>query len=109
MTVLVDIAAAVICFGGICHPALIGTTTPRGEYTLELVQTKQPNYGGTILKFKETKSYIFAVHRTWPGREAKYILASDQRRRITKGCINVEPAIYRALVECCSGASITIQ
>lgn len=107
--VIVDVLAAVICFNGMCHPALIGTTTPRGTYQLELTRTVQPNYGGTVLLFKDGPRYWYAVHRTWPGREQKYSLSPDQRRKITNGCINVEPAIYRALVDCCNGAEIVIQ
>ena len=108
--VLVDLAAAVICFSGTCYPALVGNETPRGEFVLEQIEVRSPKqYGGDILKFKETKRYIFAVHRTWPGREGRYEQAPYQRRTITLGCINVEPEVYAALVDCCNGVKLVIQ
>lgn len=108
--VVVDLAAAVICFAGACHPALVGDTTPKGEFLLERIEVPVPKqYGGEVMMFKETKHEIFAVHRTWPGRERKYSGTPEQRRIVTNGCINVEPEVYRALIECCNGVKMVIK
>jgi hypothetical protein len=108
--VTVDVLAAVICFSGACHPALVGPETPRGTFRLERLEVRVPKqFGGDVLMFKETQQDVFAVHRTWPGRERKYELTADRRRIITLGCINVTPEIYEELKKCCTGSEITIQ
>ena len=108
--VTVDIIAAVICFNSLCYPALIGPDTPPGTFKLEQLIVKSPRgYGGDVLVFKETERDIFAVHRTWPGREKKYDLEPSRRRLITLGCINVEPHVYEELLKCCVGATLQIK
>lgn len=106
--VTIDVIAAVICFSGSCHPALVGKETPKGVYQLVLV-TKgvPPKFGESVLSFKETERDIFAIHRTWPGREKRYVLPPE-KRVMTAGCVNVEPQVYEALVACCEGGSLHI-
>lgn len=107
--VIVDILLATICFTTpasdtlTCHNALIGGDTPRGTYTLQQRLTESPFYGGDVLQFREDENEVWAIHRVWLGRPAEHRerrikskIASQ--RRITKGCINVEPAIYDVLV-----------
>lgn len=105
----VFLASATICFAGACHPALVGSTTPAGEFVLERQATRLPGYGGEILTFKETVTARFAIHRTWPGRERLYDRPNVARRTITKGCINVEPQVFAALLECCAASPVVIR
>lgn len=108
--VTVDVLAAVICFMGSCYPALVGKETPRGEFRLvEISMVGLPAaLGKTVLSFKETKTDIFAVHKTWPGREQRYS-HPPSKRLMTLGCINVEPHVYEKLENCCIGARIQIK
>jgi hypothetical protein len=112
--VLVDVAAAVICFAAACHPVLVGPETPRGEFRLTHYATSVPGYGGDILSFKETGKYIYTIHRVIdvPGQQRPTRLknpSAEQRNRITGGCINVEPEVYDELVECCSESKLIIR
>lgn len=106
--ILVDVAAAVICFAEVCHPALVGKATPRGEFTAQHVTTKLPGYGGDVVVFHEDALYRFAIHRTWRGRERLYA-APAGNRVVTNGCVNVEPAVYAAIVACCSGEKVIVR
>ena len=114
MSVLVDIAAAVICFSGTCHPALVGTDTPRGTYQLEQFTIEDPRFGGDLLVFDVKDRTIFAVHRLIevPGQRRKARLESSfpsHRNNITGGCVNMSPEVYQQLVDCCSNQTITIK
>lgn len=106
--IVVDVAAALICFAGACHPALVGKATPRGEFTLHHVATRLPGYGGDVLVFHEGPTIRMAIHRTWRGRERLYE-APASHRLVTNGCINVEPELYAAIVECCAGAKVIVK
>jgi len=112
--VIVDIALATICFMGTCHNALIGNDTPRGEFTLIQRLTETPGYGGDVLQFKETEEDVYAIHRVYllhPAQRRAQRLKSKNiaDRTITKGCINVSPEVYEALVECCSTDTVEIK
>jgi hypothetical protein len=111
--VVVDILAAIICFtsqpGGAeeCHPVLVGQDTPRGTFTLNQRLTDSPGYGGDVLQFKDDPTEVFAIHRVWllkpSEKRAERLRSSDPKvRKVTKGCINVEPVIYERLRDCCS-------
>jgi len=102
----VFLSAATICFGGMCYPALVGTQTPVGQFTVIHRPTRLPGYGGDVLVFHEDARYVYAVHRTWSGREQLY---GTPRRNITRGCINVQPEVYQRLVTCCNGARLVIR
>ena len=120
MTVIVDIAAAIICFtvqSGAeltCRNALIGGDTPRGEYVLQQRLVIDPLYGGDVLQFREDPTEVYAIHRVWNGRPYE---KREQRirsnhvadRKITKGCINVTRETYQELVECCSTSKLIIK
>lgn len=105
----VILTAASICFGGECYPALIGQSTPKGEYTLNLYRIRDPRFGGTVLEFLRVGDEAFSVHRTWPGREKMYSLPEEKRRNISQGCVNVDPQVYQKLVACCVGTPIVIK
>lgn len=112
--VFVDLAAAIICFAGTCHPVLVGPETPRGEFQLTHYTTPKPIYKGDFLSFKETKDALYTIHRVVyvPGQERFARLKSpdpNRRNAITNGCINVEPAVYNELVRCCSRAKLVIK
>jgi len=115
MTVVVSLALATICFLGQCHPALVGETTPQGEYRLSQRRVVSPGYGGDVLSFKENSTDLFAIHRLWTGAPAQRRaerLASPlaaRRRGVTGGCINVSPEIYDQLVDCCSTSELVIR
>lgn len=105
--VLVKLLAAVICFSGQCYPALVGKHTPVGTFELTHYKTNQQGYGGDILVFAQDKDGVYAIHRV-------YLLNAKQHRRrrlkshnpkdreITDGCINVDPIVYKRLLNCCS-------
>lgn len=109
--IVVDIALATICFlqsgQQVCHNALVGPSTPRGEFEVVQRLTQDPGYGGDVLQFHEDAKQVFAIHRVWtlkPEQKRLQRLASSdahQRRSITNGCINVAPEVYDALMECC--------
>lgn len=105
----VFLASATICFSGSCYPALVGSTTPRGVFEARHQVTPFKGYGGDILNFAETRTEIFAIHRTWRGREKLYERPNVERARVTRGCINVEPHVYEALVACCAGGKVVIK
>ncbi len=113
--VVVNLALATICFLGQCYPALVGKDTPRGEFTLVQRLTESPGYGGDVLQFLETNDSVFAVHRVWllrpSQRRAERLTSGDVKQRtfITNGCINIDPAVYKSLVECCSNSTIFIK
>lgn len=106
--IVVDLAAALVCFAGACHPALVGIATPRGEFEVRHEATKLPGYGGDVLTFSETRAARFAIHRTWRGREKLYE-APAGNRVVTNGCINLQPAVYDLLVACCAGEKVVIR
>jgi hypothetical protein len=112
--VLVDLAAAIICFASSCHPVLVGPETPRGEFQLTHYSTPIAIYKGDFLSFKETSDALYTIHRVVNvrGQERLARLKSpDPKRRIgiTGGCVNVEPAVYEELVKCCSASKLVIK
>jgi hypothetical protein len=115
MIVEVFLSAALICFSGQCHHALVGPATPTGEYPLRHVPTTLNGYGGDVMGFAQDKGGMYAVHRVWllsPKQHRRERLASDNpadRRSITNGCINVDPVVYQTLVDCCTNATIVIK
>lgn len=116
--VTVSIALATICFLSDgreeCHPALIGKDTPVGEFQLQLRLVESPGYGGDILQFKEDPTEVYAIHRVWllrpwEKRDQRLKSKDPRQRRITKGCVNVDPKVYDALVTCCSTDKLVIK
>lgn len=113
--VVVSLALASICFAGGCYPALVGSNTPAGTFALSQRETPEPGYGGDLLVYREDDRYVWAIHRVYtlnPGERRIDRLASgkpEQRRGVTKGCINVMPEVYRMLVDCCSKDVLVIQ
>lgn len=111
--VVVDLLLATICFslqpGGAqeCHPVLIGNDTPKGEFTINQRITPEVGYGGDVLQFKELSDSVLAIHRVYllnpRERRAERLQSSDpKQRKISKGCINVDPEVYQKLLDCCS-------
>lgn len=114
MDVLVDIAAAVICFAGTCHNALVGNDTPRGEFTLATYTIEDPRYGGDLLVFKHDSTGVYAIHRVLdiPGQQRIARIHSPyahHRVTITAGCVNVTPEVYAQLMDCCATSTVTIK
>lgn len=112
--IIVDLAAAMICFAATCHPVLVGPATPRGEFQLTHYKTPIKIYKGDFLSFKETSDSLYTIHRVVNvrGQERLARLKSpDVKRRtgITGGCINVEPDVYEELVKCCTGSKLIIK
>lgn len=112
--VIVDIAAAVICFAASCHNALVGADTPRGEFTLAPYTIQDPRYGGDLLVFKHDNTGVYAIHRVLdiPGQQRTARLNSpyaSHRLTITAGCVNIDPKVYDLLMECCSTSKLTIK
>jgi len=111
--VTVHIAAAIICFAEMCHPALVGNKTPTGEFPLVYGTTEDPGYGGSVLAFYEDETVVYAVHQLWllkpeQKREKRIKSANPKDRVITAGCVNVSPEVYEKLVDCCSTDTMVI-
>jgi len=125
LSVVVDIALATLCiitppqYEGFeptqeCYPVLIGNDTPRGEFDLQQRLVESPGYGGDVLQFKESDNMIYAIHRVWLGRpwekrEERLKSGNIKYRRITMGCINVDPVVYQKLMDCCSTSKLTVK
>ncbi len=105
MTLVVHLAAALLCTAGQCYPALVGPDTPVGTFPLVRRFVRTPGYGGDVLQYAETSRDLFAIHRVWLGkpaeRRAERLASPDpaQRRLVTHGCINVMPDVYAAIVD----------
>jgi hypothetical protein len=100
--VTVFIAKALICFGGACHPALVGENTLPGTYPMTVMYTEKPGYGGDVLVYRETEDARFSVHRTYTldrrrNRAELYDGTTPEERTVTAGCVNVEPELYEEL------------
>lgn len=95
--IVVRLAEAVLCMAATCFPVLVGANTRPGTYPIHILHTQQRGYGGDVLLYDRDATGWFAIHRTFPGRERMYDLPATQRRRITAGCINVQPNVYEAL------------
>ncbi len=85
-----------------CYPVLVGKSTPKGRFPLDIVRTKHPGYGGDVLRFKEDRNHIYAIHRVWTRkpseRRLQRIKSSKVSDRImTNGCINVSNELYSKL------------
>jgi len=111
--VTVHLAAAIICFAELCHPALIGRATPTGEFQMYYGTTEDPGYGGSVLAFHETEKSVFAIHQLWllkpeQKREQRLKSSNPKDRVITSGCVNVSKDVYDQLVECCQDQTLTI-
>jgi hypothetical protein len=112
--VLIDVAAAVICFASACYPALVGIETPRGEFQITHYTTQAPRYGGDILSFKETSNSLYTIHRVIdvPGQQRLTRLKSPtpkERNKVTGGCVNVDPVVFEELVRCCYASKLVIK
>lgn len=113
--IVVDLLLAIICFGTpqVCHPALVGRDTPKGEYTTTLRLTDQPGYGGDVIQFHETAEYVFAIHRVWllnpKQKRDQRLLGSVSGRTITGGCVNVSPEVYKSLKNCCLHQQVLVK
>ena len=111
--VTISLGAALICFAGHCYPALVGANTPAGEYQLVRREVNHSGYGGDLLQFKEDEKEVFAIHRVITFNPAQRRIerlrgGSPAWRTITDGCVNVEPEVYEALVNCCANETLTI-
>lgn len=103
MILTLSLSKALLCSALQCWPALIGPSTPIGEFQLVQRYTLARGYGGDVLQFHETENSVVAIHRVWLGRESEHrrerLASSDPKDRvISKGCINVDEAVYDKLV-----------
>lgn len=113
--IVVDLALAVVCFMGECHPALVGEQTPRGVFVLDHQVTEVPGYGGDLLVFNEDRTRLWAIHRVYTAkaseRRVERLLSgrAASRKGVTHGCVNVMPEVYERLTECCSNHVLMIR
>lgn len=117
--VTVDLALALICFTYAaepeCHNALVGPTTPRGEFAMVQRLTSDPGYGGDVIQFHENERMVFAIHRVWTlrpkERREERLRSADHRQRtsITNGCVNVSQEVYSRLLSCCIKQELVVK
>ena len=57
--VIVYTDKAELCFAdtGECYPVLIGKTTPKGRFDLQLYSTKKAGYGGDVIGLNKKKTF----------------------------------------------------
>lgn len=96
-----------------CYPALVGHSTPVGEFDVVERLTEKYGYGGNVLQFHETDTIIYAIHRTWllnpeQHRDLRIQSKNVKDRFITKGCVNVQPEVFEQLKTCCINEKLTI-
>ena len=96
--IIVDTQTATACIQKTCYPVLIGKTTPKGTFGLQLSTTPDPLYKGSVLVFKEDTKGTYAIHRVWNGkpseRRNERLKGTVSDRLITNGCINVSDDTY---------------
>lgn len=113
--VTVFLSKALICFSGMCYPALVGNDTKVGTYDLVPRVVMAEGYGGNVIQYDENERLVFAIHRVWEGNpreRRRERLKSDNpsdRVAVTNGCINVTEEVYDLLYDCCSNGKLTIQ
>lgn len=113
--VIVNLSTAMICFLGQCHPVLLGDSLYPGKYPIVHARIEQPGYGGDVLAFGFRPDGVsLSVHRVWLGAPSQRRLERLQgplegRKGITGGCVNVDPAVYDALVDCCSDGTLIVE
>lgn len=113
MTITLFLSSALLCVGQTCSPVLVGKDTPKGEFVLYQRLVSDPLYAGSVLQFKETEHYLYAIHRVWRGKPQeqrdKRIQSTDVSKRfITSGCINVTEELYEKLLDCCQNQKLRI-
>lgn len=111
--VVVYLSSALICFAGQCYPALVGNNTPTGEFPMTQTSTSLPGYGGDVMVFKSTPKGDYSIHRVYSRRPAQRRIErlhgdTPMRIGVTMGCVNVMPAVYNKMVECCSAQPLKI-
>lgn len=109
----VSLSAAIICFLGTCYPALVGETTPVGTFSVTERLTVDRGYEGNVIQFYETDTDVYAIHRIWnldpKQQREKRIRSNDPSyRKITAGCINVQPVVFEKLLDCCMDMKLKI-
>ncbi|QVD49320.1 hypothetical protein LUCX_250 [Xanthomonas phage vB_XciM_LucasX] len=102
--ITVFIGKALLCMGMSCQPVLVGPNTHPGQYQMHVLHTQQPGYGGDVLMYDSDQKHWFAIHRTYTldkrrNRAKLYHGTSAKQRKVTSGCINVEPWLYEQLRE----------
>lgn len=97
--ITVFLGKALICIANICHPTLVGDTTPTGQYQIVQRFVEDEKFGEDVLKFHENDDSIFAIHRITKQRMKYMNNTPDVRNKITSGCINVTPDVYEIIVE----------
>lgn len=83
---------AVACIGMVCHPVLVGDSTPTGTYPL--VAMESPEHGRVLAFARDDAGAVFAMHSIPSQRQQ--LIASRTRTSVTRGCINAPPAVMDA-------------
>ena len=79
--VIVNTSKAELCFADEkkCHPVLIGKTTPKGTFSMNIYKTDKAGYGGDVIGFKQEKDFLFALHRVWTLKPSERRMERIQR------------------------------
>jgi hypothetical protein len=108
MVPVIVLSAAVLCFGAECVPVIVGKTTPVGAFALEHVTAPVEPYGGDALVFDRSGELPLAVHRAINAHRHALLdrRSPPSARAISKGCVNVQDAVYNRLRDCCTAIVI---
>ena len=102
--VTVLLSKALICFSGLCYPALVGDNTPTGTYSMTQRYVTANGYGGDVIKFRQVGRDVYSIHRVWegnPSQKRRQRLNSSKvsdRMSVSSGCINVDEKVYMMLL-----------
>lgn len=113
--VTVFLSKALICFSGVCYPALVGDDTKPGTYNMTPRFVVAEGYGGDVIQYDENERIVFAIHRVWEGRPSErrrqrlQSVDPSDRVGVTNGCINVTEEVYDLLYDCCSNGKLIIK
>lgn len=120
-SVVVHVAAALICVGSQCEPALVGkpqTPTPTGTFQMYRALTSHPHeytQGPDSYAFAAAPDgRHFTIHRTWqcsPGQNRNWRITrgTELDRHISDGCINVQPSVFEKIKGLCGDRGCTVE
>lgn len=111
MNVTLTKAAALLCAGSLCQPALYGVATPVGTYVLQRAYSTRLHQD--VIVFHRIGNDLLAIHRVWRGapqqhRDQRLASPDPSDNVISSGCVNVGEAMFQKLWALPDGTAFTI-